>query len=60
MLMIESFSRAAGDEIEGLLLVVELGLGVVDGGGAGGGGHEVQLGLGEVTGAMKASAWFIP
>ena len=48
--MIESFSCAAGDEVESLLLVVKLSLGVVDGGGAGGGSHEVQLGLGEVTG----------
>ena len=49
-MLIQSFSCAAGDEVESLLLVVELGLGVVDGGGAGGGSHEVQLGLGKVTG----------
>ena len=51
---IELFPRAAGDELEGLLLVVELGLGEVDGSGAGGeaggGGHVVQLSLGEITG----------
>ena len=40
---LKSFSCAAGDEVESLLLVVELGLGEVDRGGAGGGAHEVQL-----------------
>ena len=41
---------SAGNEVESLLLVVELSLGVVDGGGAGGGANEVQLGLGVVDG----------
>ena len=40
----------AGNEVESLLLVVELGLGVVDGGWVGGGADEVKLGLGVVDG----------
>ena len=41
---------STGNEVESLLLIVELSLGVVDGGGTGGGTNEVQLGLGVVDG----------